>query len=252
MSRESISLKRLNHDALVRRKGNAAMRKWVWKRGVEWLGLGAVVLTLGCGGGSGANSQVRVMNASPGESSLAFLVNNSTLSANVGYGTASSYTPLNPGSPTLTVQTPGSTTALISQNETFVANLPNTMVVTGYAPNVSLLHFDDDNSPPASGNVKLRFIHAAPTLGTCDVYVVAPGTDLTTVNPSVIGLSFENESNYMSVAAGSYEIEFTLTGQKVAMIDTGSITLSAGEVRSIVGIVGTGTDYAASILSDVN
>ena len=110
----------------------------------------------------------------------------------------------------------------------------------------------DDNSAPTSGNMKLRIINASPGLGTADVYIVAPGTDLTTVSPTVSGLAFEVASTYQSLPAGSYEIFFTLPGQKFTYIDSGALSFSAGQVRTVLGLNGASGGFTSAVLADVN
>ena len=93
----------------------------------------------------------------------------------------------------------------------------------------------DDNSAPASGDFKIRIVNASPNLGPADVYIVAPATDLNTVSPNVSNLAFGSATGYQSLAAGSYEIVLTPVGQKFNAVDTGSISLSSGQVRTFVG-----------------
>ncbi len=68
----------------------------------------------------------------------------------------------------------------------------------------------DDNTPPTSGNVKVRIVHGAPSAPAVDVYVTAPGADLDTSTPTLTNVSFGVASGYLSVPAGSYQIRVTL------------------------------------------
>jgi hypothetical protein len=81
--------------------------------------------------------------------------------------------------------------------------------------------------------------------------VVTAGTDINTVSPTVSSLAFGSLSSYVSVAAGTYQVEFTLPGQKLAYIDTGVLNLSSGQIRTVAGM-NTSSGYTAAILADLN
>ncbi len=214
--------------------------------------LPAVVLAIAVGCSSGGSSPVRLLNASPGEASLNGVINRSTFANNVAYATASTYTSVTSGTASLQVEATGSTTALLNQTLSLVSHTPYTVMVAGYPSSIGAVILTDNNTAPSSGNISLRVINASPSLGTADVYVVAPGTALDTVSPTVSALNFESASNYLSLAAGSYEVYFTNTGQKVAVIDSGALSFSAGQVNSIVGLNGAVTGYTTAVLTDMN
>jgi hypothetical protein len=111
-----------------------------------------------------------------------------------------------------------------------------TILASNFSSSVTYLVLADDNSAPASGDFKLRLVNSSPTLGTVDIYVVAPGTRVFTVSPTVGNVAFKGVVNYQSLAAGSCEIMVTVAGQKFVEIDSGSQTFSAGQVRAFVGL----------------
>jgi Domain of unknown function (DUF4397) len=204
--------------------------------------------TLGCGGGT---AKARLLNASL-EVSINGLVNSNTFASNVTYGTASTYTAVTSGSVMLEIEPSGSTTPLLNETQVLPSNMPYTVMVAGYPPSISTAVLTDNNSPPSPGNILLRVINASPSLGTADVYVVRPNTALNSVRPTVSYLIYETASNYLSLPAGSYEVVFTQTGQTVPVISTGSLTFTAGQARSVVGLPGAGTGYATRVLTDMN
>lgn len=111
----------------------------------------------------------------------------------------------------------------------------------------------DDNSTPASNTAELRVVNASPVLGTVDVYIVSPGTNLSTVSPTISGLAFEAVSTYQSLTASTaYEVYFTLANQKTAQIDSGPVTYSNGEVRTMVALNGEAGGYSLAVLKDLN
>jgi len=179
-------------------------------------------------------------------------MNNTVFASNVAYGTASSYAQIIPGSQVLTVATQGATTGLLSQTLNLMSGTSYTIMVAGYPSSVAAILLTDNNSPPSAGNVNLRIINAAPSLGVADVYVVAPGTNLKTVSPTVSAINFESASSYIPLSAGTYQIYFTLTGQTVVLIDSGRVSFSAGQVRTVVGLNGAVTGYTTAVLTDLN
>ena len=211
--------------------------------------IAAVLPVLGCGS-SGSVAPTRLLNASPGEASLEAFMNNDLFASNVLYGTASAYAQIIPGSPVLTVAAQGASSGLLAQTLSLQSGTSYTVMVSGYTAAAILL--TDNNTPPSAGNMNLRIINAAPSLGTADVYVVAPGTNLRNVSPTVSAINFESASNYIPLAAGNYEIYFTRTGQTVALIDSGKVSFTAGQVRTVVGLNGAVSGYTTTVLTDLN
>ena len=201
---------------------------------------------------NGGTAQVRLLNASPEEASLNGFLGSSTFAANVAYATASDYVPVVAGSPTLVVAPPGATTALTTQTLSLVSGTFYTVLVSGYPGSLASILLTDNNSPPPPAKMNLRLINASPSLGTADVYVVAPGTPLDTVSPTVSGLTFRSASSYVPLSAGNYEVDFTPTGQTIVLIQSSTLSFSVGEVRTVVGLNGAVTGYTTAVLADLN
>jgi hypothetical protein len=213
-------------------------------RGVSLLALSAIVTLAGCGSGS---TQVRLLNAMDGQSSVNMLLNSTAVASSVTFGTASGYASSGSGSQTLQIQASNAT--LINQSITLSGGNNNTVLATDSGATV----FTDNKSTPSSGDIQIRVINASFGLGAADVYIVAPGTDISTVNPTVSALGYQAASGYQTVAAGSWEIEFTFAGTKQVEIDSGSQSFSSGEIRTVVGLDGeNGSGYSTAVLSDLN
>jgi hypothetical protein len=208
----------------------------------------AVLLLSSCGGSS--HTRLRFANMTPDEPSLDLLVDSSKVSS-ANFGTASGYLAVTSGSRNLQIEPTGTTSVLIAQTSNFTSGTDSTMLSLNFASSISPIILTDDNSSPGSGNVKIRIVNGSPLLGVCDVYVLPSGTDINSVSPTVTNLSFGSASTYLSMTAGAYEIVFTYPGQKNAYIDTGVLSLSAGQIRTVVGL-NTSTSYTAAVLSDLN
>ena len=214
------------------------------------LGLGTIFLLVGCG--SGGNTRFRLMNAVPDESSLDVLVDSKSVSSNLAYGTNTGYLSESSGSHQVGIEPSGSSTTLLQQSISFGSGTDTTVISSNFSASVTNLVLTDNNSAPASGDFKIRIINASPNLGPADVYIVTPGTALDTVSPTVSNLGFGANTSYQSLAAANFEIELTSVGQKFAVVDTGSLTFTAGQVRTFVGLNNQSGGFSYAMLQDVN
>ena len=212
--------------------------------------LGTVFLLVGCG--SGGNTRFRLMNAVPDESSLNVLVDNTSVSSNLAYGTSTGYLSEKSGSHQIGIEPSGSSTTLLQQSISFASGSDTTVISNNFSSSIANLVLTDNNSVPASGDFKIRLINASPNLGPADVYIVTPGTPLTTVSPTLSNLGFGAIATYQSLTAANYEIELTSVGQKFAVVDTGTLTFSSGQVRTFVGLNNPSGGFTYAMLQDVN
>jgi hypothetical protein len=87
-----------------------------------------------------------------------------------------------------------------------------------------------------------------------DVYVTAPGADLATATPALTGVEFGDASDYLEVPAGDYQVRVTPAGTKTVAIDSGALTLSGGQVRTVIAVdaPGGGAPFDFLVLADLN
>ena len=103
---------------------------------------------------------------------------------------------------------------------------------TGIRPLVLI----DDNRRIAT-EAKVRIVHGSPTAMDVDIYVTAPGTDITdaSVDPAFTDVPFGAETGYVPLAAGSYDISVTPAGDRaVIAIFAGGVTVEAGGIYTAV------------------
>jgi Domain of unknown function (DUF4397) len=217
---------------------------------VSTLFLGTVLLTAGCGGGG--QTRFRLMNAVPDQTNLDVLVDTTSLSPNLAYGTSTGYQSISSGSHQIAIEPSGSSTPLLTQSISFSSDSDTTVISSNFSSNIQNMVLTDDNSAPASGDFKIRIVNAAPGLGPADVYIVAPATDLNAVSPNLSNLNFGSASNYLSFTGGSFEIVLTPVGQKFTAVNTGTLTLSSGQVRTFVGLNSQSGGFSYTMLQDVN
>jgi hypothetical protein len=213
--------------------------------------LAVTFVTASCGGGSNG-AKLRVLNASPNETGLTVLVDTKTVATNLAYGTDTGYLSIDDGSRDVQIEGSGSANILIDQTITANAKSQTTLLATNVASNISGVVLTDNNTAPASGSIGLRIVNAAPSLGSVDVYIVAPGTDLASSTPVVRSLAFDAATPYQTLTAGSYEVVLTVPGSTFALVDTGAVTLSAGQNRTIVTLNGVSGGFTTTTLADLN
>jgi len=216
--------------------------------------LGATMLWVSC---ATEHVRLRMVDASPNAPNIDVLVDGKMVVTNAAYESASNYLTFQSGTRRVEVRVAGTTTPdLIDTKPSLSGHKDYTFLAANFVASITPVVLTDDNSAPASGQVKVRLIQASPTAAGVDVYLVAPGTDITTVSPTVTNLAFEAATPYQSVAAGSYEVFVTPTGTKTIEFDSGALTLNAGQIRTGITLdnAGGGTTPLGAfvVLADLN
>jgi hypothetical protein len=91
----------------------------------------------------------------------------------------------------------------------------------------------DDHRSIAT-EARTRIIHLAPSAGLVDIYVTAPGADITPLTPTLQDVDFGDDTGYLSLAGGTYDVTVTLADTKTAAIGPATIVLSDGSVYTAV------------------
>jgi hypothetical protein len=219
--------------------------------------LAAAALLMGCSddnNGPSATGQVRVVHGSPDAPAVDVLVDNKIVLTGVAYKDASGYLPVPTGSRNIKVNATGTTTTVINANAVINKDASYTVIATNLVATIEPLVLLDDLTSPAAGNIKVRLVHGAPNVGAVDIYVTAPGADLATATPALTAVPFKGASGYLEVPAGSYQVRVTPAGTKTVALDTGTLTLAAGQIRTGIAVEapGGGTPLSALLLADKN
>ena len=201
-----------------------------------------------------ATAQLRVVHASPDAPNVDVLVDGAAALTNVPFKAASDYLSVPSGARNLKVRAAGTTTVVIDQNATVVGGRAYTVLATGPVASIAPLVLEDDLTNPASGNVRLRLVHASPTAGNVDIYVTAPTANLDTTTPTLSNVAFRAASSYLEVPAGTYRVRITPAGTKTVAIDVNNVALTAGQIRTAVAVdaPGGGAPLGAILLTDEN
>jgi len=205
------------------------------------------------------HAKVRVINASPDAGGVDVAVDGKTVITGLAFGglfPASDYLTLTAGNRRVEFRDTGTTTDRINSNIAFASQKQYTLLAVGKVSDntIAALLKTDDNSAPSSGNIKVRVIHSAVDgPAHIDIFVVAPGTDITSATPTIAALAYQQASDYLNIAAGTYEVVMTDTTDptKTKKFDQ-TYTLTAGQIRTLVTLDAGGGLMSALELSDLN
>jgi hypothetical protein len=224
------------------------------------LGLAATVFAAGCSdddnGGTGPTTQagVRVVHASPDAPNVDVLVDDAQVLSAVPYLGSSSYLEVPSGTRNVKVNAAGTSTTVINADLPLTAGTDYTVIAGGLVSSIEPLVLTDDRTAPPAGNVKVRAVHGAPSAPAVDIYVTAPGADLQAATPALSNVPFGAASDYLTVPAGDYQVRVTPAGSKTVVIDSGLLTLAAGQVRTAIAVdnPGGGAPFDFLFLDDMN
>jgi hypothetical protein len=204
--------------------------------------------------GPEGDARVRVVHASPDAPDVDVLLDDAEVLSDVPYLATSEYLETTDGAHNLKVNAAGTATTVIDADVTLTDGTDYTVIASGLVAQIEPIVLEDDNTAPAAGSVRVRAIHGAPSAPTVDVYVTAPDADLATATPTLTGVDFGEFSDYLEVPAGDYQVRVTPAGTKVVAIDSGALTLSGGQVRTVIAVdaAGGGAPFDFLVLADLN
>lgn len=200
-------------------------------------------------------SYLRVIHASPDASAVDIVVDGETALSGVEYLDSSDYLEVAEGEHEIAiVPTDGDqalfiTTVELDENESY------TVVAVGYAAaegeDFDVLLLNDDAAPEEDG-FAARVVHAAPSVGEVDVYIVPGGTELEEATPVLVGMAFPEVSEYLPVEAGDYDVTVTLSDETEAAIGPVSISPEAEQALTFIAVEaeGGGEPYDILVLED--
>ena len=204
--------------------------------------LASIVAALsGCQGivNSPTMSQVRIINASPDAPGLDIYQNSTAIAYNLGFGTITSYVPIDPGTYTTTATVAGTKQILSSSKTTFITASQYTVLIGNVAASLQQLTLKDQSQPAPSGQIALRFIDQATRIAAVDIYLIPSGSKLTDVTPLYTNLSFGVNTGYLNIPVGTYSLVMVPTGTipnstTVATYTGPQVTYTTGSASTII------------------
>lgn len=150
--------------------------------------------------------------------------------------------------------TPG--TIAIDADLTLDAGVEYSVYAVGELAEIEPLVLVDDRRSVAT-EAKVRILHASPNAGDVDIYVTAPGTDISTVDPAFTAVPFQAETGYVALDGDggvTYTVTVTATGTTTPAIGPVDITVENGSVYTAVArdpLPGS-MDFGLILLDDFN
>lgn len=182
-----------------------------------------------------APTGLRVGHLSPDTGAVDILVNGEEYLGSVPYPAVTGIVPLPADTYEVTItgeDNPGAI-AFGPANLDLASDTWYSVFAVDFNANLAVEILTDDARPVAT-NAKVRIYHASPTAQDVDIYVVAPGTDITTVDPTLSNVPFRANTGYLALPEGDYEVTVTPTGTKDAAIGPAPISIVNGGVYTAI------------------
>jgi Domain of unknown function (DUF4397) len=162
-------------------------------------------------------------------------VNGKVLQAGIVYKAVTNFANIGTGQQTFSYALNGSTTGLASDSSITNAAKGHEYTVlavpdAGFLPSIAVID-DPFDKGLLSSSARVRGFNASANAQNLDVYLVAPGTNISTVSPTLSGIGFKNAvpattQDSIYVSGGTYELIATLPGSKTPIYTSGSFTLA--------------------------
>ncbi|QKJ28584.1 DUF4397 domain-containing protein [Mucilaginibacter mali] len=177
--------------------------------------------------GISGSAYVMITNAAEGSSAQDFYLDNAKLNASaVAYTQSSSYLTASSGNRAAQFTNSGSTTANASFSMSLSGGQYYSVYYTGSASSNSYVVAQDDQSAPASGKAKVRFIHLASAAAS-----TAVDFGISATNKLVTGLAYKAVSAYNTVDANTTFFLYA-SGSTTATLSI-PVTIQAGKIYTI-------------------
>jgi len=182
--------------------------------------------------------RVRVIHASPDAPTVNVLVNGNLAFEGVPYKSYTGYAALPAGTIQVQLQVAPAGAIVYTRSITLAAGEYSLVAlgkVSGGNNALNVFEFRDDLQS-APNFAKIRVIHAAPSAPTVDVYATGAFFPLAPASPTLANVPFAAGSGFVAVPGGAYQARVTVAGTKTVAIDSGTLPLVGGSVRTILAI----------------
>jgi len=211
-------------------------------RALRLASLSLLLLTVpGCQSitGSAAIAELRIVDASPDAPGLDVYQGNNILAYNLGLATITSYISFAPGTYGIIADAAGTRQQLVSAQGTFLNGGQYTVLIGNYLNSLQEVILKDQSTPAPSGQLNVRFVDQSVRAGALDLYFVPSGSTLLQVKPVLTGITFDINSGYFQVPAGTYTLVALPTGTVPTATTTtsytgASVSYSSGAARTFI------------------
>lgn len=182
-------------------------------------------------------ANLRVVHASPDAPTVDVIVNDNFAAPLVPALSFPEFTPyVSPDAGTYNVKVVDSATQgviALTFSATLDAGGEYTVLATDFLASIQELVLIDDNRRVAT-EAKVRIVHGSPSAGPVDIYVEAPGTDITQSTPAFSDVEIRQSTGYVSLAPGDYEVSVTPANDPTTVAIFAPLTLASEGVYTAI------------------
>jgi hypothetical protein len=203
--------------------------------------LAALSLSACDSGGGSDPARVRLLNVSPGYTSLDLYANtedddtDQQRIAAVAYDTISDYTQIDSGTYDVKFKRASVTSTLLTLSDNQLADdSHSTFIALGSTGHFSAVQVSDDVAEPDSGHAKVQLLNAAEA-GALDVYLTESSVSLDDATPVFANVSSGGGGTITTIDSGDYRLRVTGASDSDDLrLDIPSITLDSKQVASLI------------------
>jgi hypothetical protein len=144
----------------------------------------------------------------------------------------------------------GTSVVTFAEAVDFAPGAEATGIVAGsLATSLQLLPLADDLRPIAT-EARVRIVHGSEATPAVDIYVVAPGADITdpAVTPAFAGVEFGGSTGFVSLPPGEYDVFVTLAGDTTPAIAVPGAVFDGGDVITVIASDPAGDETAPGLI----
>ncbi|MET1254853.1 DUF4397 domain-containing protein [Aliikangiella maris] len=194
---------------------------------------------------------VRVVHASPDAPAVDVVANDNfdaPLIENLAYTEFAGYVMLPAADYNIKVTPTGAQApVVIDADLSLMAGESYNVIAANVLASIEPLVLTADNRRIAT-EAKLRLVHASPAAGNVDIYIVAPGADITDLTPALSDVALTADSGFVSLLPGDYDVILTVAGSKDIALGPVSVTLNGAGIYTAIARDAAGGGLPAGLI----